>query len=312
MFILYIVFMDFTSLTSTENDCNRRLDRIIRKFMPEASLSHIYSHIRKGLIRVNNKKTKPHIVIHLGDTIQIASFLLNEQNFSEKKQSSINLKPEYDLVLETQDLLVINKPIGISVHGENSLDSKIPQSEAACSSLSFKSGPLHRLDKNTSGLIVFSKTLQGAQWFSKEMQDKTIIRKYLGIVKGDIKKEAEYIQKNDTLIQMHTLIKPLISNTSTSLVEFTLMTGKKHQIRKQSAIAGHPLLGDVQYNGINSNEKHYFLHAYYMEFTGKIVPTIPKILQAPLPDYFEEKLKELFKIKLFVEPTVGSILMENI
>lgn len=289
--------MDFTTLNFGPDDTDRRLDKVIRKFLNDASLSEIYKLIRKGLIRINEKKTKENYHIMPGDTLQIAAFLL-ESRIEEAKsgKSSINsenIKPY--IVFENQDLLILNKPYDITVHGDKeSLDVLVKQyygETRGNDSLSFKPGPLHRLDRKTTGLLAFSMSLSGARWFSENIESHIIRKTYLGIVQGNLNEPEtwiDFIEKDSSInpenfhtvkvsskensgkkaVTTTTPIKKLqINNISCTLCSFEIETGRTHQIRSQCSTHGYPLLGDTAYGGKkNSSNKDFFLHAWKLNF----------------------------------------------
>lgn len=194
------------------------------------------------------------------------------------------------ILLKTTDLLIVNKPAGIPVHGVHSIDTLLSGAAHLCGntlqcdttvqlspnipstvgfarnplqSLSFKQGPLHRLDKDTTGVLCFSQTLAGAQWFSQCLREKTVGKYYLGVVRGAM--PSQLITAEDesgkTITQCYSL--SYNKGIDASLILFKLITGKKHQIRKHSASAGHPLVGDRKYRGGNPLPvcKRYLLHA---------------------------------------------------
>lgn len=287
--------MDFFNFTITENDNNRRLDRVIRRFLPDISLSNIYKYIRKNLIRYNNQKTKPDVLVQTEHTIQIARFLIKNE-FSDINVSENHfyvIPSSIEVLCETNDLLIINKPIGVTVHGSNSIDSLIPQSIQAKNSLSFKSGPLHRLDKDTSGLLVFSKTLYGAQWFSEQIAKHTIQKIYLGIVVNALNQDTTWRTLDIQGKQMITHVHPLLTNKQYTLVQFMIKTGKKHQIRIQAKEHQFPLYGDSKY-GSFIPKKTYSLHAWKLIFPKERPQDLPLEIIAPLSQNFISTLFVLF------------------
>lgn len=225
--------MDFRTFEAKKDDSGRRLDRVIRKFIPEKNLSGLYKAVRKGFIKLNGKKTKPDERISSGDEIQVADFLLNpncpekaenktetpEKNLSQGNTSGTGKKngigyisrsksekagitdkfrektenlrnTNLKIVFQDQNLLFIEKPYGITVHGkENSLDNAVKdlyRKTAEKTSLSFLPGPLHRLDERTTGLIAFSWSLSGAKWFSENIKNHSIRKEYIAVVQGKL------------------------------------------------------------------------------------------------------------------------------
>ena len=290
--------MDFTDFKAGQDDDNRRLDKIIRIFAVQLPLSQIYKLLRKGLIRVNGNKASADYRVKNGDIIQIASFLLNE-NKKEEPSLEKNIITSDLIVFENEHLIIINKPYDISVHGDNnSLDNQIrhylrqKDNQSDSKSLSFTSGPLHRLDRKTSGLLVFSKSLKGARWFSENINNHSIQKKYSAIIQGhlnSVQKWNDYIfsenEDSNNIKSFHTVkcsekelskdwkyaqssIEALaygkLGHQDITLAEITIKTGRKHQIRCQSAFHGFPLLGDIAYGGEQINKKELKRDFYLM------------------------------------------------
>ena len=204
--------MDFTDFIAGSDDGGRRVDRVLRRFLHGANLSSVYGALRKGLILVNARRVKPDARIESGDVVSIASFLLqNEKSSDSGNASNENRRVykaaplPYTVVFANEHFLVIDKPYGAAVQGKNSIAEKIAAYYAASvpkekRSLSFVAGPLHRLDKNTTGILFFSWSLEGAAWFSKELKAHRIRKKYIALVDGDMESECvweDFIKKND-------------------------------------------------------------------------------------------------------------------
>lgn len=285
--------MDFKEFKCGENDEGRRLDKVLKIFLPDMNLSLLYKNIRNGLIKVNKKKQKENYHIEKGDCIQIAAFLLEDKNESlEDHRNTLNIK---DLIIfQNEHILILNKPYDIKVHGDkNSLDEAVKayyKKEFSDNSISFTPGPLHRLDRKTTGLLAFSLSLKGARWFSENIQDHTITKIYSGIVQGKlettekwidfIEKEEPANEKNFHKVQVSekdgkkavTSATPLkfgkFRRTEITLVQYNIETGRTHQIRSQSAAHGYPLLGDTAYGGLQNTglKQDFYLHAEKLIF----------------------------------------------
>ena len=320
--------MTFKIYTAQKDDEGRRLDRVLRIFAKNLSLSEIYSAIRKRLIRINGNKTSADYRLVNGDKISIADFLIepsNENSELKGMQKKIEPKPltepkkeennlliksknynfqQLKIIFENENLLFVNKPYGRTVHdGKRNLTNEVlfyleekkhslPSEKNLSSSLSFRPGPLHRLDKETTGLIAFSKTLNGAVWFSENIKNHSIKKKYLAIIQGRLENEEIW---EDELSQKKakTAVRPLaygkdpFYNFDVTLAEFTIFTGRKHQIRLHSFLHNHSLLGDTRYGGRNipkdklTNVRSFYLHAYTL-ILPKNTLNLPKSLYCPL------------------------------
>lgn len=287
--------MDFISHRITENDAGRRLDRVARRFMPDVPLSGIYRYFRKGLIRVNGRRARPDMKIPQDGTIDIAAAIISD---NREKRTQETGSDDPDILFLSRDILFINKPRGLPVHGKNGLDRMIPPSEAELASLSFRTGLLHRLDKGTSGIIAISRTLHGAQWFTRTLAEHRLGKYYLGIVRGDILNEAQWIDTDTTGREMSTSIYPVsqpgvLDGMPVTLVLFRIQTGRKHQIRIQASSRGFPLPGDMRYGG-GMMPGGYCLHAWQLVFPRDRPDDLPELLKAPLPGYFCKAIVSAF------------------
>lgn len=328
--------MNFLQYKTGLDDKDRRLDRVVRKFLsPTIPLTYIYKQIRTGFIRVNNKKQKQDYRIIENDIIYIADFIIetkqtqepNELNLIMSNSKETNLI-ELESLFKNEFIEIINKPYNINVQqsskDEISLD-KIIQAKFlnTSESLSFKPGPLHRLDKQTTGTLAFSCNLQGAQIFTSMMKNHEIKKTYVAIVCGHVNNTyiwQDSIEKNETssnnfftvtvnsdnnLINTKskiakTIITPLAkgyyNKNPISYIEVEIETGRTHQIRSQCSYHGYPLLGDIAYNGVKSNEKQQlFLHAIKLTFPKNNKLNCPENIIAPLPKIFSSFIEKYLR-----------------
>jgi 23S rRNA pseudouridine955/2504/2580 synthase len=358
-------------LTAGKDDSGRRLDRILRKALPDLSLSLIHRLLRQKKILIDDKPASPDYRIEQGMIIKIyapATHISNQVNntlvnhdynkVNEKAPGSIRpllrLKPSRNLrhtgailgapalshksknkatpctlgvsiLWQGSGIIVFNKPQGLSTHGPQSLESIVNAWLAGTGSLphslSFRPGPLHRLDKPTSGVIAFSQTLEGAQLFSSLIRERKLEKTYIAIVEGCMKGEEtwqdalthnkktrkSFVNTNSRLptpnsklpIPKETLttVKTLSSNDQYSLIEAKIKTGRHHQIRAQAASHGHPLAGDTKYNATplpgQTRGGGFFLHAWKIKFNG-CLDGLPHEITAPLPEAFQSQIEALF------------------
>jgi len=303
-------------LTAGANDSGRRLDRILRKALRQTPLSAIHRMLRQGLVLVGGCKADAGRRVLSGETITVLNMETEAEceDFASgpaEAKASGSL-PALEILFEGSGLLILNKPAGLSAHGRGSLDGMV-QSYLAPKlppSLSFSPGPLHRLDKPSSGILVFSASLEGARLFSGMMHEGIIKKEYLAVVEGKIEKTEDWedelfrdtkIKKTFTEDQIEnnheqlkgkhavTSIRLLITNKSCSLALFKIETGRTHQIRAQAASRGHPLLGDRKY-GASPLSGGFLLHAWRLY----LPPPFPQMIEAPLPENFKTTVKKLF------------------
>ncbi len=202
--------MEFVDFVAQEDDDNRRLSKILKNIFNQKEIK-TFEIIRKKLIKVNDQKVKEDCKIKLNDKISIPKFLLEDKNQNKtenllEKQSKnkqenhledckanyLQKKSNYKLkiLFQNENILIVNKERGINVQGGNKTELSLTQiveenfSRQNKSSLSFKAGPLHRLDKFTSGAICFSQSLKGARWFSENIKNHKICKIYVGILEG--------------------------------------------------------------------------------------------------------------------------------
>jgi 23S rRNA pseudouridine955/2504/2580 synthase len=216
------------------------------------------------------------------------------------------------VLFEGAGLLILNKPPGLLVHGRESLEELVRfyLEPRLAPSLSFKPGPLHRLDRPTSGILVFSTSLEGARRFSAMMRERKLRKEYLAIVDGIIEGEETWIdclirrrEAKKTLVpktpsessrEAVTRVRPLASAGRRTLILAEIETGRTHQIRAQAAARGHPLSGDRKYGG-SPLPGGFRLHARALEFSAETaLPGLPRRIEAPLPEAFRRKIRELF------------------
>ncbi len=315
--------MDFKELYAGKDDDGRRLDRIVRALLPQKSTAELCMALRKGLIKLNEKKAAPAAHVVQGDKISVAAFLLEEAAsgtspavFQAPSNSAEGLP--FDILLQTEDLLFINKPYDTTVQGaKNSLNAVVAawfKTSQGSDSLSFTPGPLHRLDRRTTGVLAFSLSLRGAKWFSERIQEHSIKKEYVGILQGTLTAPARW---EDFLTEVETCepgafhtvrscdaesgkraitsVTPLAygswSKKPYTLARLCIETGRKHQIRAQSALHGVPLLGDTAYGGTRIAETEYFLHAVRIRLPDSGALALPAEITAPLPEKFAHFLK---------------------
>jgi 23S rRNA pseudouridine955/2504/2580 synthase len=280
-----------------KDDHDRRIDRIIRRVLPETNLSQIYRLIRQGKTRLNGRRVKPSVRVKEGDriTIKAASEQPPPVPASGAAGRSDGIKEI--ILFENRNLLVLNKPRGFPVHGPGSIDSTVRNylSAGLPPSLSFRPGPVHRLDRNTTGVLIFSKSLLGARRLSRILRERKIDKYYITILDGEFGGEEAW---HDRLTRNHhkrktyedpehgrsavTHVFPLMVEKGISLILIHIETGRTHQIRAQAALHHHPLTGDSKYRG-SSLIPFYFLHAAAVRIVESDFDLGFRAVTAPLP-----------------------------
>ena len=290
----------------TETD---RLDKIVSKIETNLSREAIQRMIKTGKILVNEKMSKPSYKTVVGDIITV----------EDEEIQEIDLKPQempLDIIYEDNDLLVINKEKGIVVHpGNGNPDGTLANAVMArCKeSLSgiggkIRPGIVHRIDKDTSGLIIIAKNDTSHINLSEQIQRREVKKTYIALARGNIKeneatvnmpigrstKDRKKMAVSKTGKEAITHFQVMQRYNGYTLLEVNIETGRTHQIRVHLAEIGYPIVGDEVYsNGKNPfNVTGQMLHAAKLKFkhprTGEEIN-----VEAPLPKYFEKVIKKL-------------------
>ena len=257
-----------------------RFDRWFRQNISDLPQSLLEKLIRKNKVKVNKKKIKTKYRVQTNDIIEIFSF----EKIKNKSKNAINkYKPTEkekklygDFIIENNDnFIVINKPIGIPVQsGTKSFKNIVDILKNTKYFYNSKPYIVHRLDKETSGVMIIAKNREYAQLFTSLFRIRKIHKLYIAIAHGSINKELQIMkddlvlyEKNKKIIQKAiSYIKVLKSNAKYSFVELKPITGRKHQLRKQLYNIGHPVVGDDKYSIKNKKHNNLLLHAYKIKF----------------------------------------------
>ena len=307
----------------SKNEENVTLIKVLLKHLPNATSSFLYKMIRKKNIVLNGKKCEGNEKLTAGDRISVFFSDDTFDKFSGKENSKSSDKEydylseldtgNFDVIYETEDILAINKPVGL-------LSQKADKNDVSANELFlsymikkklltkeeykvFKPSVANRLDRNTSGLLLFGKTIKGLHYLSDALKGRTIDKYYICLCKGVIAqsiKVSAFLMKdersNKVIIkdrysqgfkEIITEYEPISNNGKYTRLRVHLITGKSHQIRAHLSYLGHPILGDEKYGDANINADlksgygltHQLLHAYEIDFKNgnKIIAPIPQI-----------------------------------
>lgn len=306
--------------TVAEDDLGRRLDRVARKFLASQSLGTILGAIRRGDIRVNSRRVAGGYRIQPGDRISIpVSIAPTTSPASAADRVALPLWFTDAIVLENENILAFNKPLGVLVHGQGSLERSVAEylRPVDRGSLSFTPGPLHRLDRNTSGLVVFGKSIGGATRFSALLRSRSVRKEYLALLQGRLDRPQTWADRLRRDREAHTsrtspegravkcLVAPLCVADEATLALVTMESGFTHQIRAQAAANGHPLVGDGKY-GARDHRPRYLLHARTIRLSYFDSVLGFRSIEAPLPEAQATRLRALFGAEL-LERALGAL-----
>lgn len=264
-----------------------RLDRYIKIKFSRIPQSLIEKYIRKKKILVNKEKTKSSYKLSIGDEVEIYFNTENKKNLKvEKKiQKTKDLRfLQKKIIFECEDYIILNKPQGIPSQG----GSKVKENIIDILNSNDKNFYLvHRLDSDTTGLMIIAKNREFAKKFSFLFQSRKIKKKYYAIVNGNINKnKGEIITKeiiNGKVIISKTLFQVKSNKKKFSLLDIELVSGRKHQIRKQFFDLNHSIVGDNKY-GDKKNNINLCLCSYFLEFKYK---NNIKNYKIPLPKFMK-------------------------
>lgn len=309
------------------NEEGQRLDRFLRKFLANAPLSFIYRIIRKD-IKVNGKRQTEDTILNMGDMVTI--YLTDEeiQKYTDKPAHK-KAKRQFGIIYEDEQVLIVEKPFGLLTHGDstekkNHLANQVvdylietkaydPRTEKT-----FAPAPVNRLDRNTTGLVIFGKTAAALRELSALMRSRNAVEKYyMTIVKGSLKTELHLrgsiskdsrtntvtvhreVESPNDAKYIETIAYPVKTGRNFTLLLVRIITGRTHQIRAHLASSGYPVIGDTKYGDPNVNNmvrsrfdlSTQLLHACELRFvdTGPTLSYLKgKRYTSELPDQFRQ------------------------
>lgn len=289
-----------------ENSNNERIDKFLAN-NTELSRTLISKMIDEEYILVNNKKTKNNYKVKDNDIISI------DESF-KKEVEIVPEKIDLDIVYEDEDIIIINKPSGMVVHpGNGNYSGTLVNglmyytNNLSDNNGETRPGIVHRIDKDTSGLIIVAKNNKTHEILSEYFQNKTITRKYIALIKGELNTNSATIDapigrsENDRKKMAVTAnnsknavthLEVLKRYKGYTLVKLKLDTGRTHQIRVHMSYIGHPVYNDPVYTNDKCTEFGQFLHSSSMDFTHPTKNT-EMHFEVELPEYFKKHLETL-------------------
>ena len=290
-----------------ETDENKRLDGYLAEISENFSRSKIQKLIKSNLVTVNNEIKKPSYLLKTNDTVEI----------TVTEEDEIKIQPEnisLDIVYEDENMLVINKPSGMLTHPTTQekngtlVNALLNYCGENLSDINgeFRRGILHRLDRNTSGLIMIAKNNKAHEFLAEQIKNRTVEKKYRAIVRGIIDKDEFIIDKpilrnpkkpekmmvSDNGKPSITKVKVLERFSEATYLELTLITGRTHQIRVHLSDLGYPVYNDTLYGfgkmKIKTDEQ--VLQSFRLKFTKPFTDEIIELEIKP-----DEKIEKVLK-----------------
>ncbi len=322
--------------TVNPQQAGQRLDKVLGRYLSLAPKDFLYKMLRKKNIVLNGKKALGSELVQQGDLVRL--YLSDEtiEKFTRKegaREFPRLTAPPYPILYEDETLLVVDKPAGVL--SQKASASDISANEMLLGYLlgtgqittesmrTFTPGVCNRLDRNTSGLLFFGKTLAGARAISALLQERALGKYYLGVVAGRISQQiapsgwlSKEQQRNVVTVTeeerkdarpIRAVYTPLDVSKEATLLQIQLLTGRSHQIRAQLASLGHPIWGDPKYGdrekngsvryryGVRAQLLHCAKAIFPADLTGVLAPLAGRTLTAPLPPLFAKVCREEFE-----------------
>ncbi|MFK7731637.1 MAG: 23S rRNA pseudouridine(955/2504/2580) synthase RluC [Pseudomonadales bacterium] len=301
-----------------DSQAGQRLDNFLFTELKSIPKSRVYRMLRSGEVRVNKRRAKQTYRLLEGDNIRIPPVRVPSDP-NEKRPLFVsealaeNLKAA--IILETDDLLVINKPAGLAVHGGSGITLGLIEAMRVLRPECRRMELVHRLDRDTSGCLMIAKNRKTLVDLHQQLQNKTLSKRYLALVFGrwpkSLRRVDAPLQKNELssgerMVKVSqdgkassTLFKVLEWFDGVSLVEASPVTGRTHQIRVHAAFKGHAIAGDAKYAADAANKEarqrglqRLFLHASELRLT---VAGEPLTVKAELDDSLKMFLDKIRK-----------------
>jgi 23S rRNA pseudouridine955/2504/2580 synthase len=292
-------------VTISEEEAGQRIDNYLLRICKGVPKSHVYRILRSGEVRVNKGRIDQLYRLVEGDVVRIPPIRIAEKSSAQEAPGA-----EFAIVFEDTHLLVIDKPAGVAVHGGSGVSyGVIEQLRASRPQAKFLE-LVHRLDRETSGLLLLAKKRSALTNLHEQMRDGHTDKRYLTAVLGDWTNKRQHVKlplhKYTTAdgerrvvvqaggMESHTVFSLKRKWKDFALLEAELKTGRTHQIRVHLSSSGFPILGDDKYGDFALNKqlqkannergalKRMFLHAHQITFTHPDTGQ-PMTLRAPLP-----------------------------
>jgi 23S rRNA pseudouridine955/2504/2580 synthase len=303
-----------------EGDAGQRIDNFLMRVLKDVPRSLVYRILRTGEVRVNGKRAKPETRLVAGDRVRLPPMQrkTEEQRAAERSAPSRSLREFVSsaIIHEDRDLIVINKPAGVAVHGGSGLSAGVIEALRAKYPELKELELVHRLDRETSGVLLVAKRRAALRELHALLRERDMDKRYLALVVGrwpfgtktiDLPLKTNLKQGGERVVRVHadgqqavTTFKPVEHfGKLATLLDVSLGTGRTHQIRVHAAHAGHPIAGDDKYGDRERDAKlkpyglqRMFLHAQSLTFK-RPGATKPFSVSAPVPEDWQAVIEKL-------------------
>jgi 23S rRNA pseudouridine955/2504/2580 synthase len=307
-----------TYVDAAEGDEGQRIDNFLSRILKDLPRSLIYRILRTGEVRVNGRRTKPDYRLVSGDHIRLPPMQRKPQGEEAAKTPSKSLRDFVTaaVIYQDRDLIVVNKPAGVAVHGGSGLSFGVIETLRAAHPDLKELELVHRLDRETSGCLLVAKKRAVLRELHALLRERTMEKRYLALVVGrwpfgaktiDLPLKTNLKQGGERVVRVHadgqqavTSFQPVEHFAKlATLLDISLGTGRTHQIRVHAAHAGHAVAGDEKYGDREKDEKlrpyglsRMFLHAHSLTFRRRDTKE-PFSVTAPLPPELQQVLERL-------------------
>jgi len=287
-----------------EEAATQRIDNFLLRHLKGVPKSHVYRVLRSGEVRVNSGRVKPDYRLQIGDRVRVPPVRVSE------KKTSVPKPLDLPVVHEDSALVVIDKPAGVAVHGGSGVSFGVIESLRAARPQAKFLELAHRLDRDTSGLLLIAKKRTALVELHRMLRAGEVDKIYVAVVKGAPAKGSFEIRdslhkhvtaKGERRVSVKeggmsavTQVKVVRKSDDWSLLQVQLLTGRTHQIRVHLAHAGHPVLGDDKYGDFDLNHRlekagvrRLLLHAHRLSFKHPLTAETLR-LESPLPPAFRK------------------------
>jgi len=298
----------------TDDQAGQRVDNFLLSKLKGVPKSRIYRILRKGEVRVNKSRVKPEYKLAPGDRVRIPPVRVAEREAPAAPGLKLQELLEQSIIYEDPLLLVINKPVGLAVHGGSGINLGLIEALRATRPKQSFLELVHRLDRETSGCLIVAKKRSALRFLQDEMRGRRVGKVYQALASGrwprgmkkiNVPLLRNELKSGERIVRVNPEGKPAVTHFAilqrfdkATLLEVTLETGRTHQIRVHTQHAGCPLAGDEKYGDDEYNRqmkhlglKRMFLHAAKLKFRS---PEGNKIsVEAPLPEELSHFLTRL-------------------